>query len=315
MERRLKIYMAPMQGITEAPFRNFFDRYFGGVETYYTPFVRWEHDGIRRKDLRDISPENNHVPMLVPQILAGSLDEAEQLLAQILPLGYRRIDLNMGCAFPAVARKAKGCGILPFPEKVGDVLRVVERHPDVSFSVKMRLGYEEPDECLAVLPVLNVVKLACVTVHARTGRQQYKGECDRESFQRFAEGCVHPVVYNGDVATREDCEQLAKWMPGLGGVMLGRGLLASPWMAAEYRAGKAWGEAERQARMRLFHAGLFDHYAQTLEGGEKQLLMKMKTFWEYLLPDADRKLHKKIHKAQKTADYTEAVFHLLSGEK
>lgn len=97
--------------------------------------------------------------------------------------------------------------------------------------------------------------------------------------------------------------------------MLGRGLLASPWMAAEYRAGKAWGEAERQARMRLFHAGLFDHYAQTLEGGEKQLLMKMKIFWEYLLPDADRKLHKKIHKAQKTADYTDAVFHLLSGEK
>ena len=134
MEHRLKIYMAPMQGITEAPFRNFFDRYFGGVETYYTPFVRWEHDGIRRKDLHDISPENNHVPMLVPQILAGSLDEAEQLLAQILPLGYRRIDLNMGCAFPAVAKKAKGCGILPFPEKVGDVLRVVERHPDVSLS-------------------------------------------------------------------------------------------------------------------------------------------------------------------------------------
>ena len=97
--------------------------------------------------------------------------------------------------------------------------------------------------------------------------------------------------------------------------MLGRGLLASPWMAAEYRAGKAWDEAERYARMRLFHAGLFDHYAQTLEGGEKQLLMKMKTFWEYLLPDADRKLHKKIHKAQKTADYTDAVFHLLSGEK
>ena len=186
MERRLKIYMAPMQGITEAPFRNLFDRYFGGVETYYTPFVRWEHDGIRRKDLRDVSPENNHVPMLVPQILAGSLDEAEQLLAQILPLGYRRIDLNMGCAFPAVARKAKGCGILPFPEKVGDVLRVVERHPDVSFSVKMRLGYEEPDECLAVLPVLNVVKLACVTVHARTGKQQYKGECDLAAFARFA---------------------------------------------------------------------------------------------------------------------------------
>ena len=315
MEHRLKVYMAPMQGVTEAPFRNLFDKHFGGVEAYYTPFVRWEHDGMRRKDLRELLPENNSVGMLVPQILAGSLEEAELLLAQILPLGYRRIDLNMGCAFPAVAKKMKGCGILPFPERVGEVLQVVERHPEVSFSVKMRLGYEETNECMFLLPLLNGVKLACVTVHARTGKQQYKGECDRDAFRRFADACGHPVVYNGDIATPEDCERLAGCMPELHGVMIGRGLLAAPWLAAEYRAGKTWGGAERYARMRLFHADLFNHYAQTLEGGEKQLLMKMKAFWEYLLPDADRKLHKKIHKAQKTADYTDAVSRLLSGEE
>ena len=77
MEHRLKVYMAPMQGVTEAPFRNLFDKHFGGVEAYYTPFVRWEHDGMRRKDLRELLPENNRVGMLVPQILAGSLEEAE----------------------------------------------------------------------------------------------------------------------------------------------------------------------------------------------------------------------------------------------
>ena len=59
--------------------------------------------------------------------------------------------------------------------------------------------------------------------------------------------------------------------------------------------------------------GFLDHYVQTLEGGEKQLLTKMKAFWEYIYPEGDRKCRKKIHKAQKMADYTQAVFQLLSG--
>ena len=316
MESRKEIHFAPVQGYTDSIYRNLHHSMFKGIDAYYTPFIRLEkgHE-FRPRDLRDCDPSVNTVERLIPQVLGGEPEELRLALTMLREKGFQQADINLGCPFPMIARKGKGAGLLPFPEKVGDVLRVVERHPDVSFSVKMRLGYEEPDECLGVLPVLNVAKLACVTVHARTGRQQYKGECDRDAFRRFADACGHPVVYNGDIATPEDCERLAGCMPELHGVMIGRGLLATPWLAAEYRAGKTWGGAERYARMRLFHADLFDHYAQTLEGGEKQLLMKMKAFWEYLLPDAGRKLHKKIHKAQKTADYTDAVSRLLSGEE
>lgn len=54
---RLKIYMAPLQGLTEAPYRNAFEKHFGGVDVYYTPFIRWEHGGLRRKDVRDLHPD------------------------------------------------------------------------------------------------------------------------------------------------------------------------------------------------------------------------------------------------------------------
>ncbi len=308
---RLNIFMAPLQGLTEAPFRNALDRHFGGVDAFYSPFVRWEHGGVRRKDVRDLNPETNTVECLVPQIMAGSSEEAGLILAQLEPLGYRDFDLNMGCAYSMVAKKGKGSGILPYPERVRDLLQIAERHPALSFSVKMRLGYDSAEECMQLLPVLNEARIRRVTVHARTGRQQYGGACDRESFLRFARECAHPVVYNGDVVTAEDIASLEREMPFLEGVMLGRGLLAAPWLAAEYAGGEIWSETRRTDALRVLHADLFDHYARALEGGERQLLTKMKTFWEYMCPGADRKLHKKIQKAQKVADYTQAVFRLL----
>ena len=126
---------------------------------YYTPFIRWEHGGLRRKDVRDLHPDANKVGHLVPQIIAASAEEAEQILAQVVPYGYQEVDLNMGCAFPMLVKKGKGCGLLPEPERVRGLLQVVERYPDISFSVKMRLGYENAAECMELLPVL--MRLVC----------------------------------------------------------------------------------------------------------------------------------------------------------
>lgn len=307
----MKVYMAPLQGLTEAPFRNLFCRWFGGVDAYYTPFLRWENGGVRRKDTRDILQERNTVNVLIPQLLAATAEEAEKMLGVIFDNGYRCANLNMGCPFPVLTRKGKGCALLPHPEKVAELLQLTERYPEMDFSVKMRLGSEHAQECMDLLPVLNAARLSHIVVHARIGRQQYKGECDKEAFARFADGCRHALVYNGDIRTADDIDTLERDFPALHGVMIGRGLLEQPWLAAEYAEGCVWDRAKRMQTMRRFHSELLSQYEQILEGGEKQLLLKMKGFWEYLLPDGDRKQRKKIHKAQRTADYTDAVFRLL----
>lgn len=309
-----ELHMAPLQGLTEAPLRNAFEKYFGGIDVYYTPFIRLEQGWLRKKDLRGIAPQANRVPRLVPQIMASSADEAEEILSQLVPAGYREFDLNMGCAFPAFARKGKGCGILPYPERVRDLLGIVERRPDCSFSVKMRLGYADAEECMRLLPVLNAVRLSRVTVHARIGLQQYKGECDFAAFVRFAGGCRHPVVYNGDVRTVGELDALRREQPSLAGVMLGRGLLSAPWLAAEYRQGVEWSREKRLAALRSLHQELFDAYAQQLEGGERQLLTVMKSFWTYLYTDGERKWRKKIEKSVRLSDYQQAVAALLRDE-
>lgn len=92
--------------------------------------------------------------------------------------GYKEVDINMGCPFPMLAKRHNGSGILPFPEEVEKLLEITQRYPEISFSVKMRLGWENAEECLKLAPILNVYPLKHITMHPRLGKQQYKGDVD-----------------------------------------------------------------------------------------------------------------------------------------
>lgn len=312
MQNTLPIHFAPLQGYTEAIYRQAHARIFGGVESYYTPFVRVERGEIRRKDMREITPENNRDVRLIPQLIAPDVDKMELIMALFIEKGYTEVDINLGCPFPILAKRHNGSGMLPYPEEVRTLLTsATENHPDIRFSVKMRLGWESPEECLALVPMLNELPLAHVIMHPRLGKQQYKGDIDLNAFEAFYNECRHPLVYNGNLLTVEDIHRVTERFPGLAGVMIGRGLLANPALALEYRQGQALDAKEWQEKLRLFHADVFAQYGNLLEGGDKQLLTKMKTFWEYLLPEGDRKAKKAIHKANKLETYQAAVNNLL----
>ena len=170
----------------------------------------------------------------------------------------------------------------------------------------MRLGWENPEECLSLLPVLNDTPLTAVILHARVGTQEYKGEVNPDAFEAFYNQCKHPLYYNGDVLTLEDIQRVTARFPRLEGVMIGRGLLANPALAMEYLNGKELTSEEKYRKFKLFHAELLAAYAERLQG-EHQLVMKMKTFWEYFMPMTDRKILKKIHKSNKLSQYNEAL--------
>lgn len=308
----MKIMMAPLQGFTEAPLRNAFAACFGGVSEYYTPFVRLEKGLFRNKDMKDVEPANNKVDCLVPQMIASEEQEAVFIVERLVALGYSEIDLNMGCPFPLLIRKGKGAGILSEPERVASVLRVIEHFPQVRFSVKLRLGWDSSEQLFALTDLLNASDLRQITLHPRLGIQQYKGRCSRELFARFYELCRKPLVYNGDITKRSEIEQMASNFPHLKGIMIGRGLLAKPWLAAEYIEGATWTVARKQMAFQEFHTRLLEEYNRRIEGGERQLLCKMQSLWEYLLAGEDRKRLKKIHKASDMSSYCRAVDDLIS---
>ena len=104
----MEIHFAPLQGYTDFEYRRIHSRHCGGVDTYYTPFIRWEKGGIREKDIRDILPENNEGLHLVPQIICADTDEFNRLADTIQEHGYEEMDLNMGCPAPMQTKLMRG---------------------------------------------------------------------------------------------------------------------------------------------------------------------------------------------------------------
>ena len=307
MKQDISIYSAPLQGFTEAAWRNAHARVFGGVAAYYTPFVRLEKGVVRNKDRREVSQAANSVEHLVPQLIASERDEFMQLVRFLQSEGYKEIDVNMGCPFPMLAKRGKGSGILPHPDKVAAILETMSEFPDVDFSVKMRLGYECVDEWKELLPFFNTSCVRQLTLHPRLGKQQYKGIVNRNAFSNFYALCELPLIYNGDLTSLSQIQEIILQYPRLKGVMLGRGLLADPSLALAVQTGTLLDETMRNAKVLEMHQLMFEAYSKQIEGGDAQLLQTMKTMWEYLLPDLEKKARKAILKSTRLEQYLQNV--------
>lgn len=298
-----KWFFAPLQGYTEDAYRRFHKDIFGGIDAYYSPFVRLEHGKVRSKDMRDIRPEFNEGVNLVPQIIARDAEEMQALLDVILPLGYKSIDINMGCPFPLQTKHGRGAGLLECPEKVVQMMEIVKKNADISFSVKMRLGLNDEEDWKSILPILNDTPLHHVTIHPRIASQQYKGNVNMDAFDAILESSKHPVVYNGDILTADDIASLEKrYGDCLYGIMIGRGLLARPSLVWEYVNNVKLSDNELFEKILLMHDKLREHYAKIIPG-EAQQLLKLRTFWDYLEPTIGRKHWKKIVKAGNMKNY------------
>ena len=136
----LPIHFAPLQGYTDDVYRRIHHELVGGIAHYYTPFVRMEGGGVRSKDMRDIRPEFNEGVPVVTQIIVKSMKEFDYLVSIVEEKGYHRIDVNMGCPFPMQAKHGRGSGLLAHVDIIEEMAKAIEAKPQLSFSVKMRLG-------------------------------------------------------------------------------------------------------------------------------------------------------------------------------
>lgn len=301
----LPIHFAPLQGFTESAYRLAHSKFAPGIHTYYTPFLRLEKGEVRAKDLRDLQTE--HPYHLVPQIIVRDVEEFNTLTKAVTELGFKEIDINMGCPYPMQTKSGRGSGLLPHPEKIRgilDAVRVLSRADatsDLKFSIKMRLGLTFPEECLQLLPLLNSAPLAHITLHPRVGIQQYKGALDFETFDKFYSECKLPLIFNGDIADLKQIQYIETRYPKLAGIMIGRGLLANPVLAAQY-AGLPCGTAIET--LLKIHADIAADYARRLQGNA-QILDKIRPFWTYV--DLSKKSRKKIEKSKTLDEYLEAV--------
>lgn len=300
----MKLFASPLQGYTDSAWRRAHNEIFGGVDAYVAPFVRVERGEVRRREWLDISPERNTGVNVVPQLLAGRPTEVEKMLEAIAQHGYRHVNVNLGCPHPPIVKHGRGAGLLANPDNVAAMFDTLAHHSEFTFSIKMRLGVDDPQQWRAIAALLPRLNPTAVAVHVRTATQQYRGEALKELLPEVVETINFPVVYNGDITSPDEVSALARQYPTLAGVMIGRALVADPALLTPNRA-----IAENYRR---FHQALFEAYSTRLTGGDHQLLAKLHSLWEYFLPNADRRARKAIKKANSIDRYAQATEQLFS---
>jgi tRNA-dihydrouridine synthase len=310
------IYSSPLQGYTDFRFRNAFQRFFGGVDRYIAPYIRVnDRLEIKPANERDILPANNTSIDLIPQIITRDADEFLFVAKHVRNLGYTELNWNLGCPYPMVAKKGMGSGLLSMPVKIDEILNRVFSETDIKVSVKMRLGYESPQEIFHVLPVLEKYRLANITIHPRIGKQLYRGEVDLKAFEECLGRTSHNIFYNGDITSVRSFREMKDRFPAIDHWMIGRGLFADPFLSAMIKADNPVYPVNRYEVLYSFHDALFSSYEEALSG-QKHLLMKMYSFWEFFIqsfPNSQKGL-KKIKKSRSLSVYREAVKQIINNE-
>ncbi|MDE7334874.1 MAG: tRNA-dihydrouridine synthase family protein [Muribaculaceae bacterium] len=298
-----KFFAAPMQGLTEAVWRRLHRSTSWRADAYCAPFMRIEHGAPRRKELRDLAADSE----ALPQVIFRDVEEFSMLLDAVEAAGHSAVDLNLGCPFPPQVKKGRGAGALLNAAMLAGVADVMASRPDMTFSVKMRPGVAYAGDWRPLLPVINRMSLTHVAIHPRLIADPYDGPLLLDEFARMAAEIDHPVVYNGSIAAPADIDRLLQLVPGLHGIMIGRGLLARPTLIGEWRAGSEMTEAERGRALRRLNAEIFNELSQSL-CGETQILQKMKPYWLYAPEEIiGRKCLKAIKKSTTIKAYEAAL--------
>ena len=302
------LYMAPLKGITDALYRRVYCNHFSGLDSCIAPFINPQSSSnYSDKLIADLLVQRNYDLPVVPQILNTDANGFLNLAQRLYDLGYQETNWNLGCPVKMVAGKKRGSGLLPYPDQITDLLDAVIPRLKPGLSIKMRLGYKNSSESQALLPRLNDYPLTEIIIHPRLGVQLYRGKTLPEEFELCRSLSHHTLVYNGDISSVSDYVKLAERFPDVKRWMLGRGLIANPFLALEIK-GSTIPEQERQAVLANFHAELYQAMKDRLSG-PGHLLGKMKQVWIYFIGSFPGKetLLKKITRAGSEQSYLAAV--------
>ena len=298
----MKFYLAPMESMTGYIFRNVYQKHFGNVDKYFTPFI--SSSGLNHKELNDILPEHNVGMEVVPQILTNHADVFLELAKRMQEYGYRCVNLNLGCPSGTVVAKKRGSGFLAFPEELERFLDEIFEKSPVKISIKTRIGKNDVDEWGKLQEIYNRFPMEELIIHPRLQKDQYRLPVHMDVFEQALEGLNMPVCYNGDLHTTAQYREFVERFPKTDTVMLGRGVFKNPGLIDEMQ-GK---EALQPDKLKQFMDDLLSGYEEIMSG-DLHTLFKMKEVWVYLsdFVPGEEKLMKRIKKSNSTAEYKAAV--------
>ena len=309
----MKIYLAPLEGITNYVYRKALFECFDGFDKYFIPFIRAKQNlNLSGREKKDLLPENNEGMYAVPQILTRKAEDFIRTVELLGEYGYEEVNLNLGCPSKTVVTKGCGAGFLDRPEELERFLDEIFEKCDIRISVKTRLGMEDASGFSELMKIYNKFPMEELIIHPRVQKDFYKNTPDLDRFAEAFATSKNPVCYNGDIFCVDDYRRICERFPELDTVMTGRGTLADPALARELRGGERLTKAE----FRKFHDQVYQTYREEVSG-DRNVLFKMKELWFYMGPlfTNNKKYLKKIKKSEKCIVYEGAVAELFSNEE
>lgn len=303
----MKLYFAPLEGITTYIYRNTHAQFFGGCDAYFSPFISpSDNEKIGRKGFRDILPENNNAPLRV-QVLTNNSQSFLKFAQKAASYGYDELNLNFGCPSGTVVGKGRGAGFLRDKDALDRFLSEIFLSCDMKISVKTRAGYFNTDEIKELIQIYNKYPLSLLILHPRSREDLYKNTPDMDSFSYAYSSSSLPLCYNGDILNTSDYENIKERFSGLDSVMIGRGAIINPAIFREIKKGEKLSTDE----LLLFTNALCQNYQKILDS-DVFTLHKLKEIWIYIMQNfpEEKKVLKTIKKTNSLKEFMNAIYTL-----
>jgi tRNA-dihydrouridine synthase len=245
----------------------------------FTEFMRVNPITSKRRlstgDLREMDRDSGGVPLVV-QLIGHGKESLVSAARVAQDAGARHINLNMGCPYGRMTSGLTGGGMLRRPEELVEIIPALRRAVTGTFSVKLRAGYDDPEQIFSLLPLFETAGIDFLVLHPRTVVQEYAGRADHAITAEVVRRTPLPVIANGDIRNAADGARVLR-QTGAAGLMLGRGAIADPLLFDRLR-GRASAEPtlpERAELMRRYLRELLMRYGEIF-CGEAQTLSKIK---------------------------------------
>ena len=249
VELRNNIFLAPMAGITDLPFRLICEKYGAGL--CCTEMVSSKgiyYNDSKTKLLLNIKGEQRPVAVQ----LFGSDVESLKFAAQYVSNFADIIDINMGCPAPKIVKNGDGSKLLLNINLVYQIATEVVKSSKVPVTAKIRKGWDTNHiVAVEVAKILEKAGISAITVHGRTREEYYSGKADWDIIRKVKDSVNIPVIGNGDIKSKEDAEKMFE-ETNVDGIMIGRAAIGNPWIFEEvvnYLEGKEQRKVTKKERL------------------------------------------------------------------
>lgn len=230
-ELKNQILLAPLAGITDLAFRMILRE--KGISLAYSEMISAKALCYQDKKTRELLKTNEYDSPLCVQLFGSEPDILARAAVIIEDMGFKAIDINMGCPAPKITSNGEGSALMKTPDLIGKLVEATVSAVKIPVSVKMRAGYTKDTinapECAKIAENAGA---SAICIHGRTREEFYSGVSNWDIIKEVKENAKIPVIGNGDIRTPEDAKRMLSYT-GCDFIMLARGTLGNPHLAEQ----------------------------------------------------------------------------------